>query len=271
MEAPEDIAAAFHQTAGPLDPALVRCLDFLNALPFFRTYKSHTWDALNIRDGARFLDVACGIGFDVIEMARRFPKAEFIGVDVSAAFLEIARRRAGDLPNVSFRQADAAALPFPEHHFDGVRIDRSLQHIAAPIGVIRDMVRVTRPGGRIVVAEPDWGTYAVYNGDAKASIAIAEQWMRSFINPHIGRELSQLLADAGVEEINCAASTVTVTNFDDADAVFDLRRVTQNCVASGVLTGVEGARWLDDAQAASQRGSFFSCLTIVICSGKATG
>lgn len=267
MELSDDIAAAFHQTSGALDPALVRCLDFLNNLPVFRAYKAHSWDSLRIQDGARILDVACGVGFDVIGMARRFPNAQFIGVDVSAAFLDIARKRAADLRNVAFEQADAAALPFVDGSFDGVRIDRSLQHIEAPLRAIREMFRVTRPGGRVVATEPDWGTYVVYNGAAETSLAIAEKWKRSFINPHIGRELGQLLADAGVEEIATNAVTLMLTNLDDADAVYDLRRVVQNCVASGDLTKAEGSAWLDQALATTQRGSFFTCLTIVECSG----
>src|SRR5271166_1971876 len=71
-----DIALGFRNADGEMLKDLAECLDFLNDLPFFQSYKAHTWAALDIRSGDKILDVACGIGFDVIEMAKRFPAAE---------------------------------------------------------------------------------------------------------------------------------------------------------------------------------------------------
>lgn len=266
-----DIAASFHQTAGALDPALVRCLDFLDTLPFFVSCKTETWDALRIHDGANILDVACGVGFDVIGMAKKFPQARFDGVDVSPGFLELARKRARGLSNVAFLEANATALPFPDNRFDGARIDRSLQHIPSPGAVIAEMIRVTRAGGRIVLTEPDWGTFVVFNGDPKVGDALATKWRQSFINPYIGRALGLLLAKAGVEEIDCRVFALTVSDFDSADIVFDLRRVLANCVADGSVTPAGHDEWLAAARSASETGGFFSCLSIVSCSGSVSG
>ncbi len=152
---------------------LTRCLDFMNGTPFFRRYKQETWDALQISGNSSILDVACGVGFDVIELARRFPRANVYGLDPSQGFLGLARERAQGLANARFVAGDSRRLPFSDSCFDAVRIDRSLQHISAPIEALREMVRVTRKGGRIVVAEPDWGTFFVYNGDLETGAKIA--------------------------------------------------------------------------------------------------
>jgi len=100
-------------------------------------------------------------------MAIRFPNADFLGLDSSEGFLEIAKSRAGNLTNVKFLQGngDRLPLPLPDNEFDGVRIDRSLQHMKDPHSAIKEMVRVTRPEGHIVAAEPDWETFVLYNGD----------------------------------------------------------------------------------------------------------
>ncbi len=90
-----DIALGFRNAGGELLKELAKCLDFLNDLPFFQSYKAHTWAALDIRSGDKILDVACRIGFDVIEMAKRFPAAEIWGVDISEGFLAIAGSRSG--------------------------------------------------------------------------------------------------------------------------------------------------------------------------------
>ena len=58
-----------------------------------------------------------------------------------------------------FVVADGADLPFADGSLDAVRIDRSLQHIAEPGRVVREMARVARHGALVLCSEPDWGTF----------------------------------------------------------------------------------------------------------------
>ena len=264
-----DIAEAFRNADGALQPELLRCLDFMNALPFFRTYKAASWDALRVAAKGRILDVACGVGFDAIELARGRPAAEFVGADRSKRFLDVARARAQGVKNVAFVEGEADRLPFESNAFDGVRIDRSLQHIPSPLDVVGEMVRVARPGGRIVVTEPDWGTFFVYNGEFKTAATIADFWRKSFANPFIGREAGGLLAACGVADIACRAHALTVTRLDEADVIFDLERVEENCVAAGVLTRAGAQEWRAASQNAAQSGSFLACLNIIQYDGTA--
>ena len=261
--APSDVAVAFRDADGPMRAALVHCLDFMNGLPFFRAYKAHTWETLGVGTGGSFLDVACGVGFDVLEMAAAHPQTHFTGADRSAAFLDIARSRAARLQNARFIEADAARLPFPDAAFDGARIDRSLQHIADPAAAVREMARVTRPGGRVVAAEPDWGAFFLYDGETDVGRRMAAKWLESFAHPYIGRELGLLFAGAGLADIGCAAHALALTQLAEADVVFDLPRLLQNCVAAGVLSAGEARDWRAAAGAASARGAFLACLTIV--------
>lgn len=258
-----DIAVAFRDADGPLQPDLVHCLDFMNGLDFFRAYKSHSWKSLNIRPAARILDVGCGVGFDVVEMARAHPGARFVGVDRSRRFLGLARARAASLANAEFAAGDAARLPFADNSFEGARIDRSLQHMADPAEPIREMVRVTRPGGRVVAAEPDWGTFFLFNGENDVSGRMAAKWLQSIARPHIGREIGALFADSGLTALGAAAHALALTRLGDADVVFDLPRLARNCVADGVLTESEADAWRAAAVQASAAGTFLACLTIV--------
>jgi SAM-dependent methyltransferase len=174
-------------------------------LPFFKAYKAHTWERLKIGSGQKILDVACGIEFDVIKMAIRFPSADFWGLDSSVGFLEIAKSRAGNLTNVKFLQGngDRHPLPLPENEFDGVRIDRSLQHMKDPHSAIKEMVRVTRPEGHLVAAEPDWETFVLYNGDLDIGAKLAKQFKGSIRNPYVGRELGMIFTKCGVVNPQC--------------------------------------------------------------------
>lgn len=262
-----DIASSFRDADGAMRPDLTRCLDFMNGTAFFQRYKAESWDALRLAENSRILDVACGVGFDAIELARRFPGAEVYGLDPSQGFLELARERAQGLANARFIGGDSRRLPFGDNCFDAVRIDRSLQHIGAPIEALREMVRVTRAGGRIVVAEPDWGTFFVYNGDRATGAKIAEFWEKSFANPYIGREAGVLLQHCGVENIGCRAHALIVRDEAAADIIFDLTRVTDNCVAERVLTREEAQRWRDATKSACESGAFLACLAIMLWDG----
>ena len=262
-----DIASSFRNADCAMRPDLIRCLDFMNETPFFRRYKKESWDALQISANSRILDVACGIGFDVIELARRYRRAVICGLDPSRGFLNLARERAQELANALFVDGDACRLPFGDRCFDAVRIDRSLQHISAPIEALREMVRVTREGGKIVVAEPDWGTFLVYNGDLKTGAKIAQLWEKSFANPYIGREVGVLLQECGVENIGCRSHALLVRNEEAAEVIFDLGRVTENCVAATILTREEVERWRQATNAACRSGAFLACLNIMLWEG----
>lgn len=262
-----DIAESFRNADGARRSDLVRCLDFMNGTPFFQRYKKESWDALRISGNSGILDVACGAGFDVIELARRFPGAEVYGLDPSKGLLELARERAQGLANARFIGGDSRRLPFGDGRFDAVRIDRSLQHISAPVDALREMVRVTRAGGRIVVAEPDWGTFFVYNGDLATGARIARFWEKSFANPYIGREAGVLLQRCGVENLDCRAHALIVRSGEAANIIFDLTRVTENCVAARLLTREEAQRWRDATTAACKSGAFLACLAIMLWDG----
>ena len=258
-----DIAQGFRNADGVMQGELAHCLDYLNSLAFFRDYKEASWEALRIGEGARILDVACGTGFDVIEMARRHPRSQIVGVDRSQSFLDIARAKAAALPNVAFAREEADRLGFEDDSFDGVRIDRSLQHIASPQAVIDEMIRVTRPGGRIVACEPDWGTFFVYNGDLETGETLAGFWRRSFVNPYVGRQLAALIGSRGVTDLACRVHALALTRLDEADVVFDLARLCRNCVAAGALPETQARGWWTDCEAASKAGTFLACLNII--------
>ena len=101
----------------------------------------------------RLLDVACGPGLVVCAFAPQVQAAT--GIDVTPAMLERARKLAADkgLANVAWRQGDVYALPFADASFTIVTTRFSVHHFLDPAAVLREMVRVCAPGGRIVVVD----------------------------------------------------------------------------------------------------------------------
>jgi len=103
--------------------------------------------------GARILDVATGTGAQAFAFAAA-GAGEVVGVDLSPAMLAIARRR-NRFGSVSFLEADAAALPCPDASFDLACISFGLHEMPADTrrAAVREMARVTRPSGSIVVVD----------------------------------------------------------------------------------------------------------------------
>ncbi len=103
------------------------------------------------RAEGRVLDVACGLGMNV----RYLPEGiEYVGIDLSPDMLARARRRLGHLgPGVTFREMDAGALEFPDDSFETVISALSTCTFPDPPAALREMARVCRPEGRILLVE----------------------------------------------------------------------------------------------------------------------
>lgn len=107
--------------------------------------------------GDRLLDVGCGGGHVLLALARARPDAEMVGLDLSATGLRRARRRrsAHRVDHVTFAQGSALALPFPSDAFAASVSFFSVKHWPDPGSGLAELVRVTRPGGQLLVAEID--------------------------------------------------------------------------------------------------------------------
>ncbi|MGE5132601.1 MAG: class I SAM-dependent methyltransferase [Gemmatimonadota bacterium] len=108
-------------------------------------------DLAQVRGGQRVLDVGCGPGALTAELARRLGPGAVRAVEPSASFAAAARER---LPGVEVRQAAAEQLPFPDGAFDAALAQLVVHFMTDPVAGLREMARVTRPGG--VVAACVW-------------------------------------------------------------------------------------------------------------------
>jgi len=179
---------------------LVVCLKFIEELPSFEAYKKVSIERLGLKAGDTVVDLGCGLGFDVSRLAKAVsPGGSSIGIDMSEELLSEARRSFGDDEGVFFKQGDVHHLEVPTNSVDGIRIDRTLQHVQDPQSVISEMVRVLKPGGRLVCAEPDWGTFVIDAGDDETTDSVIQTWKRSFMNPYIGRQLLRRVRAEGLE------------------------------------------------------------------------
>ncbi|MFJ7075545.1 SAM-dependent methyltransferase [Streptomyces sp. NPDC098781] len=112
-------------------------------------------DRLDVGPGMRVLDLGCGTGGPGVHLAR-WCDAEITGISPSAAEVAVATARAeaaGVSHKIAFRHADAARMPFPDDTFDRVMAIESVVHAADRVAWLREIARVLKPGGRVVLSD----------------------------------------------------------------------------------------------------------------------
>lgn len=127
------------------------------ALGQTRKWRRLVVGAVAARAGQRVLDIAAGTGTSSQAFAQR--GAQVVACDFSLGMLRVGRQR---LPELPFVAGDAMALPFADHSFDAVTISFGLRNIHDPAAGLREMRRVTRPGGTLVVCEFSTPTLPVF-------------------------------------------------------------------------------------------------------------
>ncbi|MEM1127764.1 MAG: methyltransferase domain-containing protein [Bacteroidota bacterium] len=134
-------------TPRPVSPAEVYESFFLPAL--FQAWAPRAADAAHLQPGHRVLDVACGTGVFAREALQRVgPQGTVVGLDPEPGMLRVARQKA---PQVKWVEGLAEALPFEDEHFEAVVSQFGLMFFGDQPGALREMQRVLRPGGRLVV------------------------------------------------------------------------------------------------------------------------
>jgi demethylmenaquinone methyltransferase/2-methoxy-6-polyprenyl-1,4-benzoquinol methylase len=121
-----------------------------------QSWRKKTVRALNLAAGDRVLDLATGTADLAIQVARTEPAVSVVGLDPSAKMLEVGHAKVAraDLgARVELVQGDAQALPFPNHSFASVCIAFGIRNVPDRAQALREMARVTRPGGRIAILE----------------------------------------------------------------------------------------------------------------------
>jgi ubiquinone/menaquinone biosynthesis C-methylase UbiE len=120
---------------------------------WFRALQAITLRELDEAHRGAVLDVGCATGWAVRSLARSRPAGEFHGLDISPRMVDAARRCARGLPNTHFAVGDAQSIPHPADAFDAVLCTNSFHHYADPRKAALEMVRVTRPGGWLLVLD----------------------------------------------------------------------------------------------------------------------
>jgi ubiquinone/menaquinone biosynthesis C-methylase UbiE len=191
--------------------------------------RSHRWRTAensaayllpHLRSGLRLLDVGCGPGTLTVDLARLVAPADVVGVDVAESVVAEASESASKAgaANASFRAGDFREIGLPPGSFDVVHAHQVLQHLSDPVGTLRAMADLARPGGLVAARESDYSGFVWAPADGHL-----DRWRDIYLavcrhngaEPDAGRWLPRWSREAGLTAVAYSSSTWTFSSTED--------------------------------------------------------
>jgi len=257
-------------TAGYVPPAYLQELARL-----VRPLKERSHELMSIRPGSRLLDVGCGPATDTRALAALAGRdGRVVGVDQDLHMLRAAGNRAGPADARAAAPAHLCAtalrLPFQNGSFDAVRCERLLQHVSDAGSAVREMSRVTRPGGRIVLIDTDHTTFSI-SCDCPDVEWILRNWQCSRLaNGYVARRLAYHLGQAGVQVLDTQVTPLHTGSLDICRTMIEADLVESEALARGVVTGAQLERYRESCRRFADNGVFFASINVITCYGVAS-
>jgi ubiquinone/menaquinone biosynthesis C-methylase UbiE len=266
-----DLSGFSHVDQTEIPDQFVQLLDTINAWPFFHDeQKPRSIELLGVQPGQHILDVGCGLGDVTRTLGKRVgPQGRVIGTDLSERLIAEARRRTtpADGP-IAFQADNAESLPWPADTFHGSRADRVLMFMDRPHLAVREMVRVTRPGGRIVIGEFDMETAIVDSPYRLLTRRLLDFWCDSIPNGWIGRQLPGLFHDLGLHAVTVVPLNLRLTRYGQWNDVFQIELTVQRAQRANIVSAEEAALWQQQLREADAKGRFSLTLTLFLVAGQ---
>lgn len=223
-------------------------------------------ERIALAPGEAVLDVGCGPGSDVFDMFQLVgPTGRLVGLDASEVMIAEARRRANELRvPITFEVGQIQALPFPDGTFDVCRAERVLEHLPDAELALAEMVRVTRPRGRIVVFDIDWDTLIIDHPDKETTRTIVLSYSDSIRNGWIGRQLPRRFKEQNLKVVSVDPVQVFVHY---AMAKLFLGSHFALLEANGTLSASVAQQWWNHLEYAEERDALLISFTAFIVVG----
>ncbi len=227
-------------------------------------------DALGGLTGFRVLEVGCGTGVVARDLAARVgPSGRVTGVDPTRVLIEVAERLRAEhgLENATFAVENGSALPFADGTFDLTTAITVLCHVPERADVLREIVRVTRPGGTVLIVDGEYAANQVHHPDPETTQRILAGWRAGSIDdPYLMRRIVSFVEAAGLDAGPPYGYVhVEVGRVDEATSFIWqwCLYAVRTAVTTGTVTEAEAERWTEQLRATNERSELFGSVTYV--------
>jgi ubiquinone/menaquinone biosynthesis C-methylase UbiE len=192
-----------------------------------------------------------------------------VGIDNSETRIGEAQKRSQGLHvPAEFRIDDVYHLDEADNVFDGCRADRVFHELVNGERAFAEMVRVTRPGGRIVIVDVDWETLVIDAPNRAVTRRIVNLICDNFGNGWVARALFRYFKQAGLVGVAVTPMTAIVNEYAQADQGFGFSTTAGAAQAAGDISKTEMIDWLNCLKNADEAGDFFCSITGYSVSGR---
>lgn len=262
--------SSFADVDSSADPQLfVHCLEEQYAKnSLLRLNKARTLELADIQSGHFVLDAGCGTGKDAVQMAALVGAGHVFGVDFSKEMIAtaIANAATSDLP-VTFQQGDIYQLDFEDNFFDRCRTDKTFQHLYDPRAALEELIRVTKPGGKIIIAGPDHDSLIIDT----PFVDVNHRFMRfrsdQMAQGSIAHQLYNMFKELGLESVAIEPLTRAYTNYEEKKVSSPYLEEIWMAQEAGVVTKDEAENWAAYLREAIENDRFICLQTYVITTG----
>ena len=239
---------------------------------FFSVIKQKSYKKMQIDSANCVLDVGCGPGIDAIDMGKIVsPEGRVFGIDHNNEMLKQAAKRtsaSGMSDFVKFLQCDVSHLPFESNFFDSCRGERVFMHLHNPQTALSEIHRVTKPGGKIVVVETDWGSLSI-DCQAYATEQLLAKYRieKILINGYSGRSLYRLFKQNHFTDIEIEVFPLFTNSLDTFYSLSVQEIIENQALADNIIGPTELEEWRSELRRSAAEETFFCCLNIIMVSG----
>lgn len=241
--------------------ALLAALDAADQMPSATRLRARSYELLSLVPASTVVDVGCGAGRAVAELAERGIHA--VGVDPDPWMLAAARERWSE---AEFREAGAEDLPFADGSVRGYRADKVFHVLQEPERAVAEAQRILCPGGRIVLVGQDWDAIMIDSDNAALTRTIVHARADLLGMPRAGRQYRSLLLAAWLRRCHGRGAHQRVHRPRDVVAAREARRAGS---ASGAVGRDQADEWLAEQRRRAEAGRFLVAIPFFVASASA--